>query len=449
VIRRAVELNETRITGWRQFLPEIVLSFDFRAAEAAILEARNTLASVSKRKMADPTTLITLDEEDARRMNAVQELVSKVDDYNARVVDWDIKISELKRAVESPDILGAQAKVDRILCRIARGTESAKGAVAEWQNRRSAKKAHEEEKAQAREALDKYSAGIPVWLIKSVNEHLKGCATYFKLASIKHVYAGATPRFEYVIEMRGRPVDLTGKVVDDITFGTALSQGDKSALAFAFFLARLENDPALPEQTIVFDDPLSSLDSTRRRYTRRKIAELAEKAAQLVLLTHEEATVADVADLLKESECCLLQFKEKADFSVILRTSVKELTASEYLKCFDRMQHFLFGDGIPESVVKDVRPYLEMNLRYRFPEHLGPEPLGKMIGQIRSAGCTSNLHRLQSQLKVLEEINDYCTDHSHGDGALENVEKILPSDLKQIINNALEFGRGFPSNAAP
>jgi wobble nucleotide-excising tRNase len=265
----------------------------------------------------------------------------------------------------------------------------------------------------------------------------------------KHVYTGATPRFDYVIEMRGRPVDLTGKVTDDITFGTALSQGDKSALAFAFFLARLENDPALSEQTIVFDDPLSSLDSCRRRYTRRKIAELAEKAAQLILLTHEEATVADVADFLAENECCLLHFKEKAGFSVIMGTSVKELTASEYLKCFDRMQHFLLGDGIPESVVKDVRPYLEMNLRYRFPEHFGPEPLGKMIGQIRSAGSASSLHRLRNQLKVLEDINGYCTDHSHGDGALENVEKILASDLKQVINRALEFGRGFPSNADP
>jgi len=447
-MRRVVELNESRITGWKQFLPEISVQFDSQAARATITDARSVFASISTRKMGDPTNPITLDEEDAHRMKAVRELVTRIDDYNAGVVDWDQKISELKTVVESPDLPGAQAKVDAIRCRIARGKEDAKTAVAEWQKRRSAKKAHEEEKSQAREALDKYSAGIPVWLIKSVNEHLKGCATNFKLTSIKHVYTGATPRFEYVIELRGRPVDLTGKVRDDITFGTALSQGDKSALAFAFFLARLENDPALSEQTIVFDDPLSSLDSCRRRYTRKKIAELAEKADQLILLTHEEATVADVADLLMESECCLLQFKEKAGFSVIQSTSVRELTASEYLKCFDRMQHFLFGDGIPESVVKDVRPYIEMNLRYRFPEHLGPEPLGKMIAQIRTAGKASSLHRLQSQLKVLEEINEYCTDHSHGDGALENVEKILASDLKQIINSALEFGRGFPLTVA-
>ena len=448
-MRRVVELNESRITGWWQFIPEIALQFDLRAAGTALVEARSTLASISARKMCDPTTAMTLDEEDALRIAAVRELVTKVDEYNAAVVDWDLRISVLKTTAESPDLPAAQAKVNAILCQIARGTEGAKRDVAEWQKRRSAKRAHEENKTQAREALDKYCAGIPKWLIKSVNEHLKGCNTHFKLTSIKHVYTGATPRFEYVIEMKGRPVDLTGKATDDITFGTALSQGDKSALAFAFFIARLENDAALSEQTIVFDDPLSSLDSCRRRYTRKKIAELAQKAAQLILLTHEEATVADVAEVLTESECCLLQFKEKANFSVIVSTSVKELTASEYVKCFDRMQHFLFGDGSPESVVKDVRPFLEMNLRYRFPEHFKPDSLGKMLGQIRSSGTASSLYRMQGQLKILEEINEYCTIHSHGDGALENVEKILAPDLRHIINCALEFGHGFPSNAAP
>lgn len=444
-IRRIVELNGSRISAWRQFIPEIGLSLDTREATRALAGGRDALAEILAKKMADPTARLSLNDEETSRIDEVRRLVAKVDDYNAAVVDWDTKIAELKKAAESPDVDAAQAKVDALLCQIARGSDSAKKAVGEWQKRRNAKRAHEEEKAQARQALDSYSSGIPAKLIKSVNEHLKGCGTHFKLSSIKQVYTGAVPRFDYAIEMRGRPVDLTGKVADDITFGTALSQGDKSALAFAFFLGRLENDPDLAEQTVVFDDPLSSLDSCRRRYTRKKIAELADRAAQLILLTHEEATVADVADLLAEDQCCLLQFKEKADFSVIVRTSVKELTASEYVMCFDRMQHFLLGDGVAEAVVKDIRPYLEMNLRYRFPEHFKPDPLGKMIKQIREAKAGSGLDRMQGQLKVLEDVNDYCTDHSHGDGALEKVEKILPSDLKQVIQSALEFARGFPS----
>jgi wobble nucleotide-excising tRNase len=64
------------------------------------------------------------------------------------------------------------------------------------------------------------------------------------------------------------PVDLANKPGSPVVFDSALSLGDKSALAFAFFLARLENDPKRFEQIVVFDDPLSSLDSCRRRYAR-------------------------------------------------------------------------------------------------------------------------------------------------------------------------------------
>ncbi len=343
--------------------------------------------------------------------------MSSVDDYNERVVEVNARIRAVKESAESSDLGYAQTKIDNLLNQIERYKEPTKVAVKAWLEKKADKKKHEEEKTKAREDLDKHSAAIPAWLIKSVNDHLEGCGTHFRISSLKQVYTGAKPRFEYVIEMRGRPVDLTGKSVDGISFGTALSQGDKSALAFAFFLARLENDPAHANQIVVFDDPLSSLDSCRRRYTRRKIADLATRISQLIVLTHEESTLAEIAEMLSEGECCLLQLRDQSDFSIFLPTSVKELTASEYLKCFDRMQHFLLGSGTAETVVKDIRPYLEMNLRYRFPEHFKPDPLGKMIGQIRDATGDSTLVRMQPHLKVLTEINDYCTDHSHGDGA--------------------------------
>jgi len=45
----------------------------------------------------------------------------------------------------------------------------------------------------------------------------------------------------------------------------------------------------------------------------------------------------------------------------------------------------------------------------------------------------------------LEDINDFCTKHSHGDAALTNAEKLLESDLKNIVTRALDFSRGFPA----
>lgn len=125
--------------------------------------------------------------------------------------------------------------------------------------------------------------------------------------------------------------------------------------------------------------------------------------------------------------------------------SAKEITASDYVRCFDKLTHFLHGQGNPEEIVKEVRPYLEMNLRYRFPADLHAEPLGKMLGKIRSADSMKPLAKLTPILNDLTNINEFCTKHSHGDGALVNSERLLASELKQIVEAALEIGSGFPT----
>jgi len=107
--------------------------------------------------------------------------------------------------------------------------------------------------------------------------------------------------------------------------------------------------------------------------------------------------------------------------------------------------HYSYGHGDRDKVVKVVRPFLEINLRYRFPDEFKAESLGQMIGKIRSVDSSKSLARMAPLLSELDNINDYCTKHSHGDEALQNTESIIDSELKLIVNSALEISRGFPS----
>jgi hypothetical protein len=92
-----------------------------------------------------------------------------------------------------------------------------------------------------------------------------------------------------------------------------------------------------------------------------------------------------------------------------------------------------------------VRPFLELNLRHRFPEDFGPDAsLGQMIGQIRTADASKPLSNMNVLRPKLEEINGYCTIHSHGDSAMVNAEKLLDSDLKLVVLDAIKFARGLP-----
>jgi len=70
-----------------------------------------------------------------------------------------------------------------------------------------------------------------------------------------------------------------------------LSQGDKGALAFAFFLSTIAHADALGDKIIVFDDPVSSFDGERKRKTVHLLLDVSslagDRPAQLIIMTHE------------------------------------------------------------------------------------------------------------------------------------------------------------------
>lgn len=66
-----------------------------------------------------------------------------------------------------------------------------------------------------------------------------------------------------------------------------LSEGEKTAIAFCFFLTTLEaEDKKLQDLTLIIDDPVSSLDTSARTHAFSLLFRQTKKCAQLVLLTH-------------------------------------------------------------------------------------------------------------------------------------------------------------------
>jgi len=445
-VKGTADGNRTKLVAWKEFLPDAVLSFDFETNTQKVQRALEAVREVVDKKLTNPLESVTLTTVQTAAIEALVTTISAVDDYNVSQVALNEKLADLKTSVARGNLEDAEAEVFTLENRITRKTAAAEAASKILLDAIAARERLEDEKSSARLKLDTHTQTVVGQYKDSINKHLKGCRTSFRIKELKTVYTGAKPRFDYAIELLGSPVDLANKPNSPVVFDSALSFGDKSALAFAFFLAKLENDPNRSQQTVVFDDPLSSLDSSRRRYTRQQIAESAPDVAQLIVLTHEEATVADISMRLDEHECAIFELRPHGDFSVFTSTTVKEITASEYSRCFDSMTHYLHGSGRPEAVVKQVRPFLEMNIRYRFPADFGPDQsLGKMIGSIKTCDTSKPLSKLKVLLPALEEINDYTTTYSHGDMALVHTEKILDSDLKAIVTKAIDFGHGLPN----
>lgn len=71
--------------------------------------------------------------------------------------------------------------------------------------------------------------------------------------------------------------------VSKACFRNTLSAGDRSTLALAFFIAQLERDSKLADTVVLFDDPFTSQDKSRRLRTQHRITKLADTCRQVIV----------------------------------------------------------------------------------------------------------------------------------------------------------------------
>jgi wobble nucleotide-excising tRNase len=256
------------------------------------------------------------------------------------------------------------------------------------------------------------------------------------------IFRGGSPRSEYGLALRGKSIPLEG---GPPSFGTALSEGDKRSLAFAFFVASTLSDPKLNTRIVVVDDPMCSLDLNRKQHTRTVLKEICTKAEQLVVLAHDIYFVRDLRNELtpKDNSYSVSVFglryaaKGYTDFDKI---DVNKECQSPYFHHHGLVVEFVNnGNGDHRQVAKAIRPLLEGYLHRRFPG-LIPSDLvfGNVVAFISSAVAPSPVCHAKSLVSELNEINNYAGQFHHdtNPGNADTVQ-IIPTELHTFASRTL------------
>lgn len=152
-----------------------------------------------------------------------------------------------------------------------------------------------------RKELEEYSASVFAIHKKTINELCKEMGADFEICDFQPIkkIVGKTERIFALKFFGTHKVELDTSEEYSPGFRNTLSESDKRLLAFAFFLSLLMHDPELDNKIIIFDDPMSSFDTERRRKTTHLIAdvssqrnengkEIAVFPCQKIILTHDE-----------------------------------------------------------------------------------------------------------------------------------------------------------------
>lgn len=305
-----------------------------------------------------------------------------------------------------------------------------------------------DKKTEAKTFLDSYTSSVFTEYESRINEYLDGCGAGFKIEEVKTTYAGGKASVTYRLLIRGTTVDLsTSKSIKcGPCFKNTLSEGDKSTLAFLFFIAKLERDPKISDKIIIFDDPVSSLDEHRRSFTQQQIIKLSQRCKQIIILTHDLYLARQIFEKFENErfEIGTLQIKRREDTSIIEKWQIETDIRTYYFKNYNVILEYL-DTGSRDSnhlleVARCIRPLLEGYYRMKFPREFGKsEWLGNFINKVRNAKSGDSLYSIQPKLVELEDINDYSKKYHHDPNSGADSEHVNDIELQSYSRRPISL----------
>jgi wobble nucleotide-excising tRNase len=435
--------NTASAKAWEQYVKIGVELPDCSKLGTNLAEAHATLKQMLERKRFSPLEVIEDAELTTRAISALAGAAATLSDYNATVeivnaatkdvqsvsaINEDsakLAVTNAKRRMARTEDPGVQRRIEEYLTAARRDTRA-----------KSARKVTQTRLKVANEAAaDHYHI--------RVNYYLQQFGVSARITRPKNSMAGNAGTSDYSLVIRGEPV-LRGRGPSTApipNFRNTISTGDKTTLALAFFLAKLENDGALAEKVVVFDDPLASHDSHRRGKTIESIKELCGRCLQLIVLSHDEYFLRDL-----ERRCISaakvsyqIEYGDGEEWSVAKHVRLADLCRSNHTKRLEKLAAYVdHRQGDPDDIVLHVRQVIETHFRRSFTAYFPHNRnLGEMVRDIDNHAGSHPCAGVRGRMAALNSAT--CDDH-HGDDADVMPKKgVDPDALKVIVMEALEL----------
>lgn len=446
---QSVGVAVAQTTAWAEHVPTHAISFDGDTARAALAAFRELITDLARRKNATPVEPVGTAEEKAKAVTLWQQVLIPVRSANAAIKAAEGLINGYKAQLSSDSVAQLQQQIQQLQATKRRYDPKVVELLGHLAAARKSAELADKVKKSARDSLDSLMTTTLTKYQTSINALLKNFGASFSIKGMSANFRGNAPRSEYGLLLRGKDVALEG---GPPSFATALSEGDKRTLAFAFFVASTLEDSKLASRTVVIDDPMCSLDLNRRHHTRAVLKKIHSKVAQLIVLAHDPYFLRDLRDALRKEDkaapIAIFQLvaapNSYTDFALI---EIDKECESVYSQHHRLLNDFGAGKGgDPQSVAKAIRPMLEGYLHRRFPGLLPKDLMfGQVVVLIRDSVATSPLCHAKNLVDELNEINDYAGQFHHDANPDADAAVVTAAELMTFVDRALGVAhRGTP-----
>lgn len=440
-----LETANSAIGAWEDQVKVVKAGFDEATALKKLAEIRQLLSALVKSKQLSLTAAFG-SEEDQKKISVLwSEITTMMEATNTQIANAQAIIENFRKELSAEDITAITTKQQQIRLSKTRHTEAVIELFKKLHAARASSKAAEGAKSNARTTLNTLMKQTLTDYEQSINSLLDKFGATFKIEKMDTNFQGGAPRSKYGLALRGKSIPLEG---GPPSFGTALSEGDKRTLAFAFFVASTNADPNLSSRVVVVDDPMCSLDLNRKHQTRTVLKDIGQKSEQLIVLAHDIYFIRDLKKDLAPptganySVCAFCLSHAGNGYTKLDSLDVNKECQSLYYHHHQLLVDYVgSGTGDSRQVAKAIRVLLEGYLHRRFPSLI---PEGLMFGQVvnyidNGAPAGSPVAHAKCLVDELQEINTYAGQFHHdtNPGNADTVH-ITPAELTKFCQRALD-----------
>jgi wobble nucleotide-excising tRNase len=425
--------------GYEFALPEIG---DIESIMALLQGTYHAIGSALERKQTTPGSEIPLTVEESAAITSWREKAAELRAYNGALTAINGELQNRQAIAGVIDLTPLQQRLSGLTASEKRHEQGTVDAYATYDIATSQKTTAQQEKQQANEALREQSNQLFERYGARINELLTLFGADYRIVSDGVTFRGG-PSGQLAIELGGVRVSATPEAASDpaqTSLANTLSGGDRSALALAFFLAKVEIASDVDRSIVVFDDPYHNQDRSRRQCTIERIHHLTGLANQCFVFSHdlEFARAVEKRPGIPAKTFVLNPLRDPATLEA---QSLPPLPSQAYEKNYHRLHSYSENPADHHQHLKEVadtlRVILEEYFRLKFPKAWAENDwLGDMIGKIREAQTGTPLSLCHTLVEELGHINTYSQRLHHGSSG-ETADEPDPRELKIYVDRTL------------
>lgn len=434
LIEQIVNSNKDCYAFWQVMdndIPPIIPFIEQYATK--VKEYRDTLLRLVDHKQRNILQSIELADES--NLTIEEELSSEIMKYNESIDVVNKKIAAIQAQHINIDILKEKYTSDSITLKcqqvVFHDKNNNQKSIAHYRNLLQKKQALMERLNALRTEINVTSLKLLDDYQVSINKLLKSFGVEFRINKVERkIDTARKDTLVFAIELKGMNFDPNGSRQIPYSLANTLSSGDKSTLAFALFIAKLQQ-AELKDTIVIFDDPISSFDFFRRQQTSRQISAISKKSKQVIVFTHSMEFTKLFGHVPVKSKYFKLFKAEPAGVVFTPYDKLSDMCISKHHDEHEILSTYLSSPSTVKrlEVMKAVRSYVETKLCIYIPElsTLRPPTLGNFIEYLRRKNYE------ESYIDDLEQINDSIVIENHGGDPIADDHSNLTDDELRIL----------------